>query len=72
MSTPSTGSMSRTTRRLSRALALLGTTALGMAVGRARRRTRRAGLADCPAVDCRAFLPVSKLAQRFELLSWSD
>jgi hypothetical protein len=72
MSTPSTGSTSKTTTRLSRALALLGTTALGMAVSPAALASDRGG-PDSPNAQqstASAFLPVSKLPQRF--VSWSD
>jgi hypothetical protein len=74
MSTPSTGSTSKTTRRFSRALALLGTTALGMAASPAALADERGGPGSPNAqqLTASAFLPVSKLPQRFELVSWSD
>jgi hypothetical protein len=74
MNTPSTGSTSKTTRRFSRVLALLGTTALGMAASPAALAHERGGPGSPNAqqVTASAFLPVSKLPQRFGLASWSD
>ena len=70
MNTPSTGSTSTTTRRFSRALALLGTTALGLAASPAALAIDRGGPGSPNAQQVSAFLPVSKLPQRF--VSWSD
>jgi hypothetical protein len=72
MNAPTTGSTSTTTRRFSRALALLGTTALGLAASPAALAIDRGGPGSPNAqqVPVSAFLPVSKLPQRF--VSWSD
>lgn len=74
MTTPSTGSAGTTTRRLGRALALLGTTALGTAASPAALAHERGGPGSPNAqlLTASAFLPVSKLPQRFGLASWSD
>jgi hypothetical protein len=72
MSTPSTGGTKTTTRTFSRALALLSTTALGMAASPAALAYERGGPGSPNAqqLPASAFLPVSKLPQRF--VSWSD
>jgi hypothetical protein len=74
MNSPNTGSTSKTTWRLSRALALLGTTALGMAASPAALASERGGPGSPNAhqLTASAFLPVSKLPQRFGVASWSD
>ena len=65
-------STGKTTRRLSRGLALLSTTALGLAASPTALAFERGGPGSPSAQrrDASAFLPVSKLPQRF--VSWSD
>jgi hypothetical protein len=55
-------------------LALLGTTALGLAASPAAFASDRGGPGSPNAqqVHASAFLPVSKLPQRFAVVSWSD
>ena len=67
-------STSTTTRGSSRVLALLGTTALGLAASPAAFASDRGGPGSPNAqqVHASAFLPVSKLPQRFAVVSWSD
>jgi hypothetical protein len=72
MSTPSTGSTGKSARRSSRVLALLSTTALGLAASPTALAFERGGPGTPSAqqVSASAFFPVSKLPQR--LVSWSD
>jgi hypothetical protein len=72
MNTPNAGGTSTTTTRFSRALTLLSTTALGLAASPAALASDRGGPGSPNAqqVNASAFLPVSKLPQRF--VSWSD